>query len=25
VLALLGAAFPDGTPAPRVAWVLPSP
>lgn len=23
VLSLLGAAFPDGTPAPSVAWVLP--
>ncbi|MDB4987901.1 MAG: hypothetical protein JWN04_3079 [Myxococcaceae bacterium] len=23
VIALLGAAFPDGTPAPLVAWVLP--
>ncbi|MDB4971875.1 MAG: hypothetical protein JWN48_216 [Myxococcaceae bacterium] len=23
VIALLGAAFPDGTPAPNVAWVLP--
>jgi len=23
VIALLGAAFPDGTPAPQVAWVLP--
>jgi hypothetical protein len=23
VLSLLGAAFPDGTPAPTVAWVLP--
>ncbi|MFT3756492.1 MAG: hypothetical protein QM769_11210 [Pseudoxanthomonas sp.] len=23
VLSLLGAAFPDGTPAPNVAWVLP--
>lgn len=23
VLAILGAAFPDGTPAPIVAWVLP--
>ncbi len=23
VLALLGAAFPDGVPAPNVAWVLP--
>ena len=23
VLGLLGAAFPDGSPAPRVAWVLP--
>jgi hypothetical protein len=25
VLSLLGAAFPDGTPAPKVAWVLPPP
>jgi hypothetical protein len=25
VLALLGAAFPDGTPEPKVAWVLPPP
>jgi hypothetical protein len=23
VIALLGASFPDGTPAPQVAWVLP--
>jgi hypothetical protein len=25
VLSLLGAAFPDGTPEPKVAWVLPPP
>jgi hypothetical protein len=25
VLSLLGAAFPDGTPEPKVSWVLPKP